>query len=440
VEPVRACRLPALGKPTPWRRSYGLTSFAPMYWLVVRGAAAGALLAVILSGCGGPSLASPTPAAPRIAGWLHTSGGRILDSSGRPIRLLGVADGRMVEGSGNAPTDCNRRWQAPTSSDAARIASWGMNFVRLGISWANLEPTRPTSGPAGRLTHHWNRHYLRALDGVVAAFRARGVAVVLDMHQVGWSPAFKDLPNRERPGGPAQCEGTGMPAWLYPRPTGASVKSAREPVGAAKCAFYANVAGPGVLERPQQGLAAVWQMLAERYATDATVIGADLFNEPNPTLRCREIDADKLYLLLGRAIRSVNPRLLLLYEDNSYRSYSKFGFALRRPLPLPNTVYSWHFYPSTWEQGRAALEAHVRRARAWNVPLWIGEFNGFGAGLNHRPEALAPHWATDLRDMLDYCRANGVSWSFWEYGRNSSLVTKRGEPKLALVHVLQSGF
>ncbi len=109
--------------------------------------------------------------------------------------------------------------------------------------------------------------------------------------------------------------------------------------------------------------------------------------------------------------------------------------------PLRNVIYSWHFYPTTWNEGRPALQVHVDQARALRAPLWIGEFDGFGLASNTGRRANADA-ARNLADMMTYCRDNGVSWSLWEYrGSGSSLINPRtGTPKLGLVRALQAGF
>ena len=76
--------------------------------------------------------------------------------------------------------------------------------MRLNISWADLEPVKG----------HWNKPYLHAIDHAIAGFRHKGIAVILQMYQVGWSPAFLNLTPKHHP--TVQPQGVGMPEWLYP--------------------------------------------------------------------------------------------------------------------------------------------------------------------------------------------------------------------------------
>jgi hypothetical protein len=368
-------------------------------------------------------LVPPGGTATPIEGWLKVEGRDIVDGQGRTVRFLGVADGRMNPGNGNQPNECNQKWRQPRDSEYENVASFGFNVVRLGVTWANIEPVAPTVHPDGRVEHHWNEQYLTALDRAVEGFGSKGVAVILDMHQAGWSPAFNGRSD-------VRCEGSGMPVWMYP-------EAATQKRGDVKCNFFRNEAEEGADVRPLDGFEALWRMLAERYADDATVVAADMFNEPPTT--CSGGDVADMYERIGKAIRDESPKILLVYEDNAWTGYSKEGFLLPRPLSLPNSVYSWHFYPDTWDLGKRALQDHVDRAREWNVPLWIGEFNAFhyatGAGY---PEG----WDDQVAELMAYFKSNGVSWTLWEYGhgRNSALVDKKGKVKPELLEALQQGF
>jgi Cellulase (glycosyl hydrolase family 5) len=350
----------------------------------------------------------------------------IVDAGGRKRRLVGVDDGRLDGGSGNNPDACGFVWHGIPSTEYANVAGWGFNTVRLAITWANLEPDPPTRSATGTLVHRWNETYLKAIDAAVAGFRARSVSVVLDMHQAGWSPAFKESQNIG-----VKCEGHGMPPWLYPN-------AAAESPAKAKCDFYVNRAEEGVPIGPRDGYVAAWVMVAKRYSSNGGVIGADLLNEPSPTVSCNKIPLQSFYETVGMAVQSYAPDWLAIVEDNAYTSYSTYGFALDALPRLKNVVYSWHFYPTTWRAGRPSMVAHVERAKSWNVPLWIGEFNAFNYG---KGVDVDPAWAADTAAMMEYCKANNVGWSFWEYGRGSSLlIPGTSRPKSDLISILQAGF
>lgn len=368
-------------------------------------------------------LVPPGGSAHKVDGWLSVKGRDIVDSKGRTVRFLGVADGRMNPGQGNERDACNQIWREPRESEYENTAAMGFNVVRMGVTWANLEPTTPVIEADGRLVHTYNQEYLAAIDRVVEGFGSRGVSVILDMHQAGWSPAFKDR-NENR------CEGSGMPHWMYPL---AEEMRTRD----AKCDFFANAADEGVNIKPLDGFEKVWRMLAKRYRDNPRVVAADMFNEP-PSV-CSGKDVIDMYERIGAAIRAENPRILLIYEDNAWTGYSQNGFLLPGKLDMSNTVYSWHFYPDSWEAGKQALQDHVNRAREWNQPLWIGEFNAFHRATD---EDYPADWEAQMARLMAYLKENGISWTLWEYGhgRNSAVVDKRGNIKEDLLATLQMGF
>jgi aryl-phospho-beta-D-glucosidase BglC (GH1 family) len=342
-----------------------------------------------------------------------------------PVRFLGVGlidlgpgDGASAEETGN---DCTG-WEDPSPETFANIRDWGFNVVRLAISWANIEPNPPTA-IGHSLWHHWDWEYLYAVDRAVAQLTSQGVAVIIEMSQYQWSPAFDE-------GG---CPGRGMPAWLY---EGTDMTT----VGQAKRGFFANRDGV------QDLYANVWRMVAQRYSANPMVVGADMMNEPyvapgggDP----RDLNLEVLYQKVGSAIRSVNPSVVLIFQDSQYRPNGRY--ALTEPPLFDNVVYEFHLYVTDWQpDGRTQVLAALRRARTWGVPLYMGEFNAFGYGANGRKsdaEAANRNWQQETDTLLSYAREVSFGWTFWAYsGGNSLIENGTGRPKQGLLPALQRGF
>jgi len=312
-------------------------------------------------------------------------------------------------------------WQQPPQSKIESIASWGFNSVRFAISWANLEPVPPTRDPTGQVVHHWNMPYINAVDQVVDELRRDGVAVILEMMQAKWSPAFNNVQTRYR----VKCQGTGMPVWLYPNPQATTMDQAR-------LAFYQN---RGVV---QDQYAAAWTFVAGRYSQDTSVVGFDVFNEPYGVkgVAPQDLDLNAMYQRVCSAIRSVNSHALLIFEDTGDRGDGVFGLA--SPPPFPNVVYSFHLYAANWiPDGLTRAQDYYRRAAAWNVPLWIGEFDVFYYA---SPGVAGPNWQRDLGEMLAYCRARDIGWSIFTDAPGWFLDPRTGFPKAGLLAALQSDF
>jgi hypothetical protein len=321
----------------------------------------------------------------------------------------------------------------------SNIESWGFNFVRLPVSWENLEPTPPTHLTNGTWVHKWNSAYLNEIDYFVGQFEQRHVAVILDFHQVDLSPAFQNAPGGVHG---SFCEGWGEPTWLYPNITSPTSGTA---LAAAMCNFFSDTAMVGNdVPRPIEGLAAAEQLLASRYVNNPTVIGIDLFNEPWFARTCGSRSyVDGLLMdfdaKVATAISNVNPNLLIVFEDppSGLMPWISAPLLTASP-PVRNAVYEVHIYTSGWDTAAPLLQVYLENAKKWEVPLYLGEFNAFYAGDKAVYATVDPSWQVDTTAMLAFCRTNGISWSFWSY---TSLGTNvpTPEPKAEMLTTLRGG-
>jgi endoglucanase len=175
-------------------------------------------------------LASPASAAGTGTGYLHTNGNKIVDSAGATVRLTGLnwfgmeTDNHTFHGLwANAP--------ATWTGQIDRMASLGFNTLRVPYTGDSLRPGATatsvntfTNPDLAGLTP------LQILDKVVNYAGSKGMRVILDRH----------------------------------RPTAA---------GQTALWYTSTVSEASVISD--------WQLLAQRYAGNTTVIGADLFNEPH---------------------------------------------------------------------------------------------------------------------------------------------------------------
>ncbi len=377
---------------------------------------------------------SPTigPPVHDIHGPLHVVGASLVDEQGHAVRLISIHVPGMNRGEGTtARVGKCPGYTAPASVAYHDIAAWGFNSVRLTVAWANLESTPPTKAADGHLVHHYNAAYLKAFDAVVRGFTSHGVAVILDMTQVRWSPAFTNIQLGR--GNTYRC-GVGMPKWLYPSGGGGG------PMAQAERSFFATPS-------KWAGLIDAWTFLARHYAKQRMVIGADLLNEPYdlaatqypgvPLATPGELHLKAFYEAVGTAIHQVNPDWLLIYEDNKSKSTGKM--ALSEPPDLPNAVYSVHVYGTGWSdpRGGQAIRLYAARAAAWNVPMWIGEFTVFGL-LDRKSSGTG--WEPDLRTFLKYCRTNDIGWTIASYESGRLLIKGTTTPRPGVVPLLRTGY
>ncbi len=187
-------------------------------------------------------------------------GGRLVDERRREVTLRGV--NARVEGIFDVTFGDGRLSLEPIpvfdDGDAATMARFGLNLLRLPISWSGLEPVR------GR----FDTAYLDRIAAVVALCRAHGIVVLLDFHQDAFSKEIGE---------------DGAPRWVldlllgsnnYPYLGGPLTDLGarrRAPATLAACRQFFLDAG-GV----QEDLAAAAVVLARRFARERGVLGYEI--------------------------------------------------------------------------------------------------------------------------------------------------------------------
>jgi hypothetical protein len=353
-----------------------------------------------------------------ITGWLHTVPGstKVYDGSGNVVPLEGVNVDGLDFGTGNpstSPDSCGKGWSISPSS-FANIASWGFNFVRVPISWENIEPTPPTLLANGTWAHHWNANFLSELDSVAKQAGQSHIAVIFDFAQVDVSAAFQQAPEKVQGG---ECEGWGNPTWLYP---GITSPTTSQELASAMCSFFKDESLVGAkAPLPIEAMEAAEQMLAARYSDTPTVIGIDMFNEPWSNATCGTSGAvgdlfTSFYTKMGGAIAKANPRLLLVFEEPP-PGLMPASPVMSSPPAVANVVYSFHIYTADWGTAQPYVEAYLSNAKSWGIPAWMGEFDAFEAGCTGTNCKLDQNWQPDTQAMLAFCNMNGINWAYFSY-------------------------
>jgi hypothetical protein len=102
---------------------------------------------------------------------------------------------------------------------------------------------------------------------------------------------------------------------------------------------------------PIEAMEAAEGILASRYATSATVVGIDMFNEPWFNQSCGSVTSEgnlltSFYSKMGQVIAQANPHLLLVFEDTT-PGLMHDAPILNSPPSVANAVYEFHIYTST---------------------------------------------------------------------------------------------
>jgi endoglucanase len=330
-----------------------------------------------------PASAGPTAPGLLPAGWLHTTGARIAGPDGAVVQI------RAVNWFGLETANCapHGLWSVSLDSALDQIRRFGFNTIRLPYANQCLDASTTPSGiDFAQNPGLSGKSPVQVMDAVVAAAGRRGLKVILDQH---------------RPDTGSQSE-----LWYTAR--------------------YS-----------EQRWIGDWQMLARRYATNSTVIGADLHNEPHGAAcwGCgdRSRDWAAAATRAGNAALAANPRWLILVEGverSADGSTGWWGGNLRDAAAHPVTlavpgrlVYSPHDYPrSVYAQPWFSAAAYPSNlpgvwdanwgylARTGRAPVLLGEF---GTKLTDPSDR---QWLTGL---VTYLRTTGISYAYWSYNPNS---------------------
>ena len=320
---------------------------------------------------------------------------------------------------------------ADSENDLAQMRALGINFIRLPVSWSQLEPT-----PGA-----YSATYIDRVAQVVDWASQQGIHVLIDMHQDNYSRFTPETSPLSIPGivGPTQQSGghadgapqwavvaDGVPAlsplgqsdlntfvetaftnfWLNSVPTGANGKPL--PQSAAP--------GPGLQDHYIGALAA----LAERFKGDPAVAGFEIMNEPLPGLVAAPGLFDQGYLfpfyrrvidaLTGTSDGVICPtgtsygsgcgyrdlgirdtQHLFFVEPTATRNLTDMALGLSLPFTsYPGIVYAPHAYTHVFTldtlvpggvlsglyplgYGQAMVTASAE-ARAMGAALFIGEY------------------------------------------------------------------
>ena len=151
-------------------------------------------------------------------------------------------------------------------------------------------------------------------------------------------------------------------------------------------------------EGMQQEVCDLWQDIARRYATNPTVIGYNLLNEPIPHYFAGDSlkpYLEPLYQRITSAIREVDPNHIVFLGGAVWET----DFSVFHEPFDSNLAYTFHKYWMPPEQNQ--IQEYVDFRDKYNVPILMGE-----SGENDDA------WVQAFRELLD---ENKIHWTFWPY-------------------------
>jgi endoglucanase len=373
----------------------------------VAAAVAGALTVVTLSGTSASAAASGTG-----TGWLHTSGSKIVDSTGAVVKLTGL----NWFGNETDTGTFHGLWAgkpATWTQQLDHMASLGYNTIRVPYTGSVVRSSKIVSGINSDTNPDLQgMTALQILDKVVNYAGKKGMRIILDRH---------------RPTTAAQT-----PLW-----NGAGVSEA------------------STIDD--------WKFLAQHYANNTTVVGADLFNEPHAEgtdpqgtganwgggdARDWRLAAERI----GNAILGVQPNWLIIVEGvscslpsggtpNPYdnipddpNACSWWGGNLAKARDFPvrlnvanRLVYSAHDYGISVYDHQDWFDTSKYPNFPENLPAVWDRYWGYLVKENIAPVLVGEFGSTlqDPRDtkwmtrLMKYIGDNGMSFTYWAWNPNS---------------------
>ncbi|MFC7690195.1 cellulase family glycosylhydrolase [Paeniroseomonas aquatica] len=366
--------------------TYGVTLSAASGATIADGAAVGTIL-------DNDAVTGQPP--PATAGFFHTEGNQIVDASGHPVEIAGV-NWFGFETATAAPHGLFARSYTAMMD---QMKALGFNTIRLPFSDQLLDPSRNAPGGIDYTLNPDLRGLsgLALMDKIVAYAGTIGLKIILDHHRSSAGDGANG-------GGLWYDQNYGEAKWIEN-----------------------------------------WQMLATHYAGNATVIGADLANEPHGAATWGDGSANDWAAAAtraGNAIQSVNANWLIVVEGTGqgYWWGGDLSGVATRPITLNvanHVVYSPHDYPNSiygqpWFS-EAGFPGNLEQVfdQHWGfiyrqdiAPVLLGEFGSKLAD----PKDLA--WLDRIIRYLDGdfnadgrpdipAGDKGISWAWWSWNPNS---------------------
>ncbi|WP_408959864.1 cellulase family glycosylhydrolase [Natrinema sp. 74] len=349
-----------------------------------------------------PDGGCPRPSPSKLQAHTSSNGSFFVRDDGRIAILQGA---NMVDKTKQPP---HYPASEISSADIKRIASWGFNFVRLGIQWAKLTPTRPPSPSA--VDSAVDESYVTRLRTLVRNLARHDVSVLLDMHQDFFSDVF---------------DGNGAPKWAVYDDNIPFVDT--DP-------WWTSYLQPAVLAafdnfwenrgRIQEYFARMWRTVADRFGTETNVVGYDIFNEPTPGSGSPiSFEREWLTPFTNRVIeriREVDDDTAIWVEPGIF-----FGGGIPSRIgrvddPADNVAFSFHSYPELLADAdrvtnRLPVDFDVSAVGHRHIARNAVETADRLGAVPVMTEFGAHPDPADVRDGLTAAADAMIGWAYWQY-------------------------
>jgi len=289
------------------------------------------------------------------------------DYDGRcPAMSHEAGEAPVCEVQANLP-EYDQSTSPDSHNDLAQMRAFGFDFIRLGLSWSQLEPTPGV----------YSKTYIDRIAQAVGWAQQQGIYVLLDMHQDAYSrytpeTAPINVPPLITPVQESSAHADGAPPWAVmaddaPADAVDGIAELNLNVEAAFTSFWLNrtppaaegaqgaAPGPGLQDHYIGAMAA----LARRFKNDSTVVGYEIMNEPLPGFITPVVfSTTTLYPFYEKVISALTgtggayrdlgvhiDKQSFFFEPMAIRNLEDAPDQLALPFSnYPNLVYSPHTY------------------------------------------------------------------------------------------------
>jgi hypothetical protein len=322
-------------------------------------------------------------------------------------------------------------------ADVERIASWGMNFLRMQVNWSELEPNPPTEQSDHTWTHTYDAAYLDQVKAKIATAQGLGLYVLVDNH------------------GCQTCGYFPFPQWLYQAPYNSHSRTYAETEDDAEQAhadFWSD-------ELRQAFMRSALTHLATGLATSPGILGYEVLNEPQqgtlPSDHATTQMMVDVQLTLASAIREADPNRVIVFTTRAGFGPGVSEVDLEGFADLGNVAFDVHdYFGGRWGDGLggedpAKVDYHEGYQQLYNhvlaeqAPPYIGTAVAHASFFRQAKAALAPYditllvgefgdlyydpgVATFFGTVTVALGSEGVSWSTTAYFGPNGIVNNDG--------------
>lgn len=287
------------------------------------------------------------------------------DTAG-PVPMRGVNISGPESNTANLPGAYGTNYVYPTVADFDYYHSKGMNLIRIPFRWERMQTS---------LNSPLNAAQLGYMDTAIARASARGMKVIIDLHNYG------------------------------------------------ECKIAGSIHKLGTTALPVSAFADVWRRLADHYKDEPAIYGYDIMNEPHGLAPGVWVSAAQAAIL---AIRESDLNHDIIVEGEYWAN--AWGFEAKNPKlhtlrdPLNRLIFSAHSYWSdagTDDYKTYAIEGAYPMMGVDNVkPFvdWLKKYGFKGFVGEYGVPNNDPQWLPVLENFLAYIEAEGLSGTYWAGG------------------------